>query len=109
MGARVTFTVFPFAGNFPQFVRRKGACWRIFKKRFHQPQGTVDLILSVPWSFHVCSSTNYFSVQGIIHVAVGVIKGAKQTKLRVMLSGPENYLGAFKCLIEILNCLHGYS
>lgn len=69
----------------------------------------MDLVLSVPWSFHVCSSTNYFSVQGIIHVAVGVIKGAKQTKLRVILSGPENDLGAFRFLTEILNCLQSYS
>lgn len=57
----------------------------------------------------MCSSANYFSVQGIIHVAVGVIEGARQTKLRVMLSGPENYLGAFRCLIEILNSLWSYS
>lgn len=42
----------------------------------------------------MCSSTNYFPVQGIIHVAVGEIKGAGQNKHKVMLSGPEYYLGA---------------
>lgn len=54
---------------------------------------------------------NEVSVQGIIYIAVGVIKGAMQTELRVMLSCPENYLGvhAFRCLIEILNCLQSYS